>query len=178
MVRFGLFLGTPQKYMEGEQVFEICCEWPPFCCENPTSCIWNVFRRLFQYFMDVGDLVFHCCLADIKKGPQLYSKGPCNENTIWKWKKLTSIVEYQSTLKELQSQMNVVKVNEAVVSGVKPDLSEQLYTSRAGVYEFIAEMMNSLNSLDIGISVLLIMISLELIASIWSTFTMYDLWAL
>ena len=44
--------------------------------------------------------------------------------------------------------------------------------------EFIAEMMNSLKSLDIGIRVLLIMMSLELMASIWSTLTIYDLWAL
>ncbi len=36
---------------------------------------------------------------------------------------------------------------------------------------FIASMMNSLKSLEIGINVLLIMMSLELMASIWSTFT-------
>ena len=38
--------------------------------------------------------------------------------------------------------------------------------------EFMASMINSLKSLEIGISVLLIMISLELMASMWSTFTM------
>lgn len=38
--------------------------------------------------------------------------------------------------------------------------------------EFMAEMMNSLKSFDIGMAVLLIIISLELIASIWSTLTM------
>ena len=42
-------------------------------------------------------------------------------------------------------------------------------------YEFIEDIMNSLNSFEIGIRLLLIIISLELMASIWSTFTIYDL---
>ena len=43
--------------------------------------------------------------------------------------------------------------------------------------EFIAEIINSLKSLEMGIKVLLIIMSLELTASIWSTLTIYDLWA-
>src|SRR5690606_27402250 len=43
---------------------------------------------------------------------------------------------------------------------------------------FMADRMNSLKSFEIGIWVLLIMISLEFMASIWSTFTIYDLCAL
>lgn len=68
-------------------------------------------------------------------------------------------------------EINVVKPNKSVVKIL------QVTIARRTDQEFIAEMINSLKSLEIGIRVLLIMISFELIASIWSTFTIYDLCA-
>jgi hypothetical protein len=69
-------------------------------------------------------------------------------------------------------QIVVVKSGTGHISTPRhPVVLVKVCRKRTLVQEFIAEMINSLKSLEIGMRVLLIRISLELMASIWSTLT-------